>query len=266
VKNIDFLPDIYRQRTAMRQARIWWGVVVLIFGTAIGSTAFVQYLVRRSVQQQLLSLEPEFFAAQEKVQRLAQLQSQSRTAGETAALVTYLESTWPKTQLLALVVAPAPPSIRMTAVNIVEEELQRPQVEQAGPRRRAKNNAPEEEANLSPPLRDLEKLRQEHDYRIGVIEIIGEVTDTTELHDYVAQLGAQPLVDQAQIKSLESAPADAKSRTTQFTLRVRVRPNYCQPGGTPEPKRPGTQAQRASGLGPMASPTGPARDRSGGRR
>jgi hypothetical protein len=87
-----------------------------------------------------------------------------------------------------------------------------------------------------------------------VIEIIGEVTDMTELHDYVAQLGASSLVDQAQIKSLEAATAESKNRTTQFILRIRLRPNFCQPGGVPDPKRPvspsasegTTQAQSAS--------------------
>ena len=35
MKTIDFLPDIYRQREALRRARVWWALVVLVFGLAM---------------------------------------------------------------------------------------------------------------------------------------------------------------------------------------------------------------------------------------
>src|SRR5687767_15156197 len=111
MKNIDFLPEVYRQRQELHQARIWWGIVVLIFSVAIGSTAAAQRYLRRSIQTEIDDLATQFDEAQKQVRRLAQLQAENRTAGELAGLVTYLEQPWPRTRLLAEVIGPLPADI-----------------------------------------------------------------------------------------------------------------------------------------------------------
>jgi hypothetical protein len=228
MKTIDFLPDVYRQRTALAHARIWWGIVGLIFSVAIGSTAGAQFLLRRSIQRQIDELAPQFQQAQEQVQRLAKLQSENRRAGELAGLVTYLEQPWPRTQLVSEVVRPLPPEIRLTELVVTEEELARPSTEEAaGPRRR--RSQPEATTDKrSPAVADLDALRKSHDHKRAVVEVTGTVADVAVLHKYVADLGRSPLVSRAMIKSLESAATVVQEKPTRFTVRLQFKPSHGQ--------------------------------------
>jgi Tfp pilus assembly protein PilN len=224
MKTIDFLPDIYRQREALRRARLWWGCVVVIFSTAIAASALAQAWLRHNLHQQLDALAPEYAQAQSQVQELWSLQAQSLRAGHEANLFTFLENPWPRTQLLAEIVRPLPELIRLTQIHIAEEEPARSAI-QAGPR----NTKAEEEAaaRATPPEQDLAKLQEESGRRQTTIEIDGHTTNVERLHKYLEDVNRSPLVAAASIKSLEAAAAGQPERT-RFTLRIMIRPGYCQ--------------------------------------
>lgn len=226
VKTIDFLPDIYRQREALRHARLWWGMVVVIFAGALGSSAVAQALLRHRLQQQLDSLAGEYAAAQAQVQELSALQAQILRAGHEASLYTFLENPWPRTQLLAQVVGPLPDGIQLTQVHLADAESAKTAI-QAGPR----NTKAEEEAatKASPPERDLARLAADDDRRQTTIEIDGHTADVPRLHEYVHDISRSPLVAGAAIKSLEAATAHHAGKT-RFTLRLLIKPSYCQRG------------------------------------
>src|SRR4051794_36559866 len=84
MKSIDFLPDIYRQREALRRARIWWAMVVVIFSSAIGASAMSQAWMRHGMAEQLDSLAAEYASAQTQVQELSAIQTQVTRAGQEA--------------------------------------------------------------------------------------------------------------------------------------------------------------------------------------
>src|SRR5262245_14967114 len=203
MKSIDFLPDIYRKREALRLARVWWGIVVLVFGGAVGSSSVAQVWLRYSLQQQFDDLTPTYTTAQGQVRELAELQSQIAKSAQEASLFTYLEHPWPRTQLMAEVVRPLPDVIRLTQLYIREEELPRA-VPQVGPRRQS----PEEEAaaSLRHAEQDLARLQDEMDHRQTIMELDGHTTNVARLHEYLADLSRSPLVEAANIKSLEAAP------------------------------------------------------------
>src|SRR5436189_6442780 len=106
MKSIDFLPDIYRQREALRRARIWWAMVVVIFSSAIAASSLAQAWLRHGLVQQLDALAAEYASSQTQVQELSTIQSQVVRAGQEAGLYTFLKNPWPRTQLLAEVVRP----------------------------------------------------------------------------------------------------------------------------------------------------------------
>jgi len=248
MKTIDFLPEIYRQREALRRARLWWGAVVVIFSTAIAASALAQAWLRHELHQQLDELAPPFAQAQTQVHELSGLQTQIIRAGHEASLYTFLENPWPRTQLLAEVVRPLPETIRLTQIHLADEELARTAI-QAGPR----NTKAEEEAaaKASGPEQDLAKLQEDIDRRQTTIEVDGHTTDVDRLHDYVNDLSHSPLVAAANLKSLEAAAANQQGRT-RFTLRVVVRPGYCQRGGdaaVPTVASPPQDRPRAGGGG-----------------
>jgi hypothetical protein len=238
MKQIDFLPEVYRERVKLRRARVWWAIVMVIFGAAIGSTAIAQYWLKSSVEQQYAELETQFIAAQEQVKRLARLQADNRTAGQWAGLVTYLEQPWPKSQLVAEVVRPLPDSLQLTELVIGEEETVR-QVEEAGPRRRGPRETDSQSAKTPPAQADLEQLRRTHDLRRVVIEISGTTPDDAPLHEYVTQLGHSPLVAKARIKSFGRAATASVQTPKNFTVQIEFCASHGQPelapaGGSPD--------------------------------
>jgi hypothetical protein len=227
MKNIDFLPDIYRQRAALRQARVWWCLVIVLFGGTIGSAITAQVWLRVGLKRQLAALEDSFEASQVQVRELAALQSQIAASAHEASLFTYLQHPWPRTQLLAHVVRPLPKSIRLTQVHIRDEELPR-ETTQAGPHHRLASE-PQAAGKIQPPEEDLAKLQHEMDFKQTVVELKGSTSDDRRLHEFVAALNTSPLVAAAQIKSLELETGPQQTRTL-FTLRLIVKPGYGQRG------------------------------------
>ncbi|HMC11440.1 MAG TPA: hypothetical protein VKH44_09125 [Pirellulaceae bacterium] len=247
MKTIDFLPEIYRQREALHRARLWWCIVFVIFSGAISASAMAQAWLRHGMAQQLEALTPEYALAQTQVQDLSTLQSQIVRASHEASLYTYLENPWPRTQLLAEVVRPLPGTIRLTKISLMEEESARTAI-QIGPR----NTKAEEEATAkaSAPEKDLAKLQEENERRQTTIEIDGHTSDVPRLHAYVGDISRSPLIAGATIKSLEAAPANQQGRT-RFTLRLMVRPGYCQrvldAAGLPSPSSPDRRSAGGGG-------------------
>jgi Tfp pilus assembly protein PilN len=227
MKTIDFLPEIYRQREALRRARLWWGIVIVIFSGAIGASALAQAYLRHNLRNQLDSLASEYATAQKQVQELSTLQAQIVRAGHEASLYTFLDNPWPRTQLLAEVVRPLPDCIRLTKITLAEEEQAKSAI-QAGPR----NVKAEEEAaaKASGPEKDLAKLLEEMERRQTAIEIDGFTSDVPRLGEYAENVRRSPLVASAIIKSLEATAANQQGRT-RFTLRLIVKPGYCQRTG-----------------------------------
>jgi hypothetical protein len=248
MKTIDFLPEIYRQRDALRRARLWWGIVVVIFSGAIGASVLAQAWLRHGLHEQLDDLTPQYAAAQTQVLELSMLQTQIQRAGHEASLYTFLENPWPRTQILAEIVRPVPDTIRLTQIHLAEEEQARTAI-YSGPR----NTKAEEEAaaKASAPEKDLAKLQDENERRQTTIEIDGHTADVPRLHEYVGDISRSPLVAGATIKSLEAATANHAGRT-RFTLRLLVRPGYCQRGGDPAATTvgsPATDRRKAGGAG-----------------
>jgi hypothetical protein len=234
MKNLDFLPEIYKQRDALRRARVWWGAVVVIFGTAIGLMAGIQFWLRHDIRQQLSELQPQFVQAQTQVRELASLNAQIAKAGRSASLFTFLEDPWPRTQILAELIRPLPRSAQLTRIQIGEEEVLRaaPQAG-AAPRRRGPRQEEDEGQKLSPVEQDLAQLRADAERRQAFVDLEGQTHDVAELHAYVAQVGSSPLFTSAEINSLEDAPGDEQPAQMNFTLRAIVRPGYAASSGAP---------------------------------
>lgn len=246
MKNIDFLPNAYRERNALRHARAWWGVVVLIFGTVILATASVQFTWRRGVQAELDAIEPQYLAAKQRDLELTSLQKQIQAASEAAGLYTYLQHPWPRTQILASIAGPLPATIHLHELHLGEEVLPIIATETTSGKRRTA--AKDKDAPKLPPgQQDLAALRQDCDTKQTVVELSGIAEDAQQLHAYVSALGKSPIIAAAQLKSLEAVsegegkasalPEGVSNRLagTRFSVRLVIRPGYGQPGG-PEPK------------------------------
>jgi hypothetical protein len=152
-------------------------------------------------------------------------------------LITYLRHPWPRTRILAAVVAPLSADLRF-------EELEIRCEAPAGVRlaTRLSPAAREEEerrlAALAPPARDLSRLRDQCDPAQTVVTITGLTSNSAALHEYVGALDRDDLFAEVRLESIGADPSEPSS--IRFRVSLVVRPGYGQPGGPSEtdPRRP----------------------------
>ena len=122
MKNIDFLPAKYRELDEARRRRAWRVAVLVLFGTVVGASALFQYRMHRAAQNELVEAKAQLATAEAKHQQLGQLQAQLQQARDAAALVTYLQHPWPRTQILSEIVTRLPADIKLTEIRIAPEK------------------------------------------------------------------------------------------------------------------------------------------------
>jgi Tfp pilus assembly protein PilN len=232
MKNLDFLPEIYRQQHRQRAARRWWCAVAAVFAASISVAAGSQWWIRRGIERELADVESKFAEALKRNVEFARLQEEIVRAEEVAELYTYLAHPWPRTQLLAALVRPLPDSMRLTELSITFEMLP---AEAPPSRAGEKGMPPAAKPEPSLAVKDLQTLRQECDQRQTVISLAGVADDVNELHGYVEQLGKSPLFAAAHLKGVESAAQGSEAGHSRFLVHVVVKPGYGQPRG-PHPR------------------------------
>src|SRR5581483_9783167 len=108
MKDIDFLPAKYQEATAQLHAQWWRMAVLAMFAALVGLAVFGQYGIRLHAQGEIETLLPQYHAALAEMQRLAKTEDAVRPNRAQAELLTYLRHPWPRTQILARIMAPLP--------------------------------------------------------------------------------------------------------------------------------------------------------------
>lgn len=228
MKSIDFLPDIYRQARADRNARRWWCSIAAVFALGILTAVAVQWTLRRSIERELAEVAPKYAEALQREAELALVRQEIVREDEIAEFYAYLSHPWPRTQLLASIARSLPDSVRLTDVTISFEALP-----VGPPIQPAFVDPASAKAAQSPARLDLEQLRGECDGRQTVLAITGTASTLTELHEYVDQLGKSPLIAAAHLKGVDASNNGRTIGEARFHLHVVVRPGYGQPDGPP---------------------------------
>jgi len=233
MKDIDFLPEHYRQQSAARKDKVWYLVVVVVFGTAIGATALFQHVLKRRALAELAEVEPLYQAAVGENNRLVELQSQLRAASSEMELVAYLRHPWPATQVLRAVVEPLPPELVLLEIELVAGKSANPQTARGSFAAPAKGEA-QQQAQLTDAQADLAKLREARDLSPRTITLVGTTHDEHALHRYLAQLSRDELFANVELDEVERLSADGAA-PLRFTVQVMLAPSYGQEGGPTQP-------------------------------
>jgi Tfp pilus assembly protein PilN len=229
MQDIDFLPIDYRQQHVQRRSQPWQIVVVFAFGLLVAAAVLGQYHRKRRAEAEMIAVLPQYEMAVQQNRRLAEVQSQLQQARANAELLTYLRHPWPRSQLLAAVLATLPDEITFGAVAITQEKIAQrtpsdnlPHVDKAA--------EDEAAAKLSAAQRDLKRLREECDQSQTVIRISGFTSDSAALHRYLGSLTKCDLFAKADLESLGSVETKS-SASMQFRLTLIVCPGYGQANG-----------------------------------
>ena len=229
MKNIDFLPESYNRQRALRHARHCWLGVGILFGLLISATASGQWILRRTLEAQVRSIEPQYAIAQQRQAEMQQLKQAEKLTEERAALYSYLEYPWPKTQLLAGIAQPLPASVQLISLRMLEQTEAASAVR--GGDGDTNHTAGEgEKPKEITPLSLLADLRREHDPRRTILELSGETDSAKDLHEYVEALAKSPLFTSASLKGLTQVNESSAKKVSKFEIRVVVVPGYGQPG------------------------------------
>jgi hypothetical protein len=258
MQHIDFLPVQYRQRDVRRQLQPRRIVVVIVFAALLAAAVVSQQDRKRQAEKQLAAIQPQYDLAIRQNRKLAEVWAELDTARNAAELFTYLRHPWPRTQILAALLAPLPEAITLETLQIAPEV--------SGGRRQgsgSRGQAADHQSAISnqqsldklpPAARDLKRLRDEFDNAKTVVTISGITSDSAALYRYLGGLGGTSLFTRANLNSLDSAenePAGA----LRFRATLVVRPGYGQPGGPTGPEK-GTLAHPEGfrDLAPAAHP------------
>jgi len=242
MQNIDFLPNVYREQSAMRKAKLWGLVVVALFGSVIAVTAVVQLGFRRAAHQRLAEVDSQHNQARAQTDRLTQLQENLNSLRHAADLHTYLKHPWPRTRILAALTAPLPESILLEELRIIRDDAPAQDAAEETEVKRRPPNATEgdETDQLSPAQKDLKRLRNEIDGTDVVVHIAGVTNDAAALHQYLATMGNSSLFAKVELSSIESLGPEYARGASRFNARLVVLPGFGQPGGPDAPETPPT--------------------------
>jgi hypothetical protein len=234
MQDIDFLPIEYRQKYSRRQSQPWQIVVAVAIAGLVAAAAVAQQCHRYRVRKDEAAIAKAYETATIQQSRLAEAQKQAKAANSAAELYTYLKHPWPRTQLLAALVAPLPDSITLQQIQITREAPPGSQARDA--RTPADRKADDERIKtLDPAGRDLATLSSRLDPLQTVVVLIGSATDAASLYKYIGELDATDIFDKADLDSFNNLDTAHGGGMLQFRAVLSVQPGYGQPGGPQKP-------------------------------
>ncbi len=238
MKDIDFLPTRYLQERARRQARVWRLLVLAGVVALVGSGLYTQRVAWRRLDADLTEAEVRRAVVRKQAEHLRAMGEKLAPTKALAGLVTFLRHPWPRSQILAAVLEPLPPSISLDELHILSERNATQQGSEergAGAPRRLDTGDEPTKTDLLPATEDLRRLVEESGSNQVVVMIHGTTRETSALYAYLATLAGSPLVASAEIEDM--SVEDAKDGR-QFRFRTRVLMSSChgqQPMGTRRP-------------------------------
>lgn len=233
MKNIDFLPQQYRERARWRRSRIWQIGVLVLFSSVVGTTLAYQVVSRGSTRIQLATVTPQHSLAVQQTLRHTTLRSELSGLQHQVSLYTYLQHPWPRTQILAQIASQLPKSCVVSNMRVINEVPKTMNVI-------AKPNA--DKVSLAPAEHDLKQLLDSQKSAQTIVYIHGNTDNPVELYEFVAGLSQSTLFSKAELRSFETVH-DGIQRAGRFEIRTVVAPGLAQfPDGDPgEPVRATSQ-------------------------
>jgi hypothetical protein len=243
--NIDFLPASYHERSVRRRARYWRLVVVSAFSAILAIAAVGQFQIRRQLLTHMEAVDRQYADVMAESNRLLAVQAQVREARAEADLYTYLRHPWPRTQIMAQLMAALPESIAISKLAVRQEEANSLFVPAAAPTAGQPDAKAAAEAALPAAQRDLKRLREGFDASGNSVVMEGTCQELPTLHIYLGALAGSEFFSEAELRSIDRVP-EGQPGTYRFQARLELRPGYGQPNGPAPAATPALPAQSTS--------------------
>lgn len=223
MKKIDFLPDRYHNRRVLRQKR-WWRLLVLcLFGISLSITAFSQSRIEHRLHIKVREIDTAYQQALSAKIALDDLQACLDEEEDCARVYAFLKKSWPKTRIVAALVADIPETVKLKELELYETGGDDREF-QGAPLLDAENR----ERSLQVTLGNLENRESRAMLRIRVE---GITTNVHELHDFIRALNRQRLLADCELASLNSLTDAALESMSSFSIKGHVVVCYAEVGG-----------------------------------
>ncbi len=241
MNDIDFLPSEYREKHERRQSQPWQAFVAVAIVGLVVTAAVVQHYRRQFVKCDLAMITPVYDSAVEQQNRLANAQKQLEAAKANAELYTYLRNPWPRSQLLAALIAPLPDSITLQEIQILREPAPVAPAPGTPPEPAKAPTDAKAEADrikaLPPAARDLMNLSNKLNPMQTTIVLVGTANEIAPLHRYIGDLDAKEIFEKAELDCINRIDNDKLGGGLHFRAILTVQPGYGQPGGPTQPMK-----------------------------
>jgi len=227
MKNIDFLPPEMLRQNEVRSLRWWWIGVCIAFAFFIATAAALQWMRLHEVKRELARIEPLCEEARTHEKSIAQLGQQLSSESDVANLLAFLGHPWPRSRILADLIAALPPELQTTEIKLTEQPLTNAKSSAVAP---TQVLSADQKPTLPPAIEDFRMLWKRSSDLQTVAEVKGVTQVLVPLHKYVSDLSNSPLIESAKIESLEEVTDRGKSEM-RFTVRVVIFPAFSFPGG-----------------------------------
>jgi hypothetical protein len=243
MQDIDFLPAGYRESNARRLHRLWHMMLAGVLLACCAAATTFQLWQSFQILDEIAAVQASYDATVALAARLDQTRARLDAERTEARLITYLAHPWPKSQIVAAILRPLNDAITLEEIRIGREQISGPPgVNRKTPPPALAPAAANDTARKAPAERDLKELQAEFDATRQVVHLSGVTHEGSELYHYIAALIQDPLVETAELSSLES---NNKNETqgikslSKFQARILIRPGYGQPRGPlPRPASP----------------------------
>lgn len=226
MKNIDFLPERYRQATKRRRTSYWRLVVTGLFIVAFAGAAGGLFFIERDVRKRWEHVNSLHAAAQVQQMLVAKKQLELADLRHKADLATFLRHPWPRSRIVHEALAGLPEEVSVERIRI--HAADRPKVKTGEV---ASSNGTEATTKVATAETDLKDLRNTAEAIDVLVTLEGITLDQPALHVYLQTLAASKLFVKAELTSIEAATGDNTGGEAKFAVRIVVRPGWGMTGG-----------------------------------
>jgi hypothetical protein len=235
VKDIDFLPRRYRDEHAHRSTIAWRAVVMVCYAALLTLAAWSQSHRKQDLSKLLADATQQHDRVMIQANELTQLQQSLRQSSAQAELWAYVRHPWPKTQILAAIVAPLTEGITLSDLRIHRLESENVPAGILRDRVRLVQEGQSGQPDTRTPAeRDLATFGQREEQGNLTVTIQGTTRDIAELHSYLGRAGRSTLFSRVELLSIQSEESLGRT-SSKFTARAVIRPGYGLPNGPAAP-------------------------------
>lgn len=226
MKNIDFLPERYRQATKRRRTSYWRLVVTGMFVVAFAGAAGGLFFVERDVRKQWEHVNSLHAAAKAQQMLVATKQAELADLRHKADLATFLRHPWPRSRIVHEALIGLPQEVGIERIRIHTAE--RPKVKTGEV---ASSPSSETTKKAATAETDLNELRESVEALDVLVTLEGITLDQPALHVYLQSLAASKLFVKAELTSIEASTGDNTGGESKFAVKIVVRPGWGMTGG-----------------------------------